>query len=56
MAGLSVFVSSTCYDLSVIRSQLRIFIQSLGQEPLMSDYSDLLSPYPDYVTSLRKVL
>lgn len=42
MAGLRVFVSSTCYDLSVIRSQLRIFIQSLGHEPLMSDYSDLL--------------
>lgn len=42
MAGLRVFVSSTCYDLSVIRSQLRIFIQGLGHEPLMSDYSDLL--------------
>lgn len=42
MAGLRVFVSSTCYDLSVIRSQLRIFIQSMGHEPLMSDYSDLL--------------
>lgn len=42
MAGLRVFVSSTCYDLSVIRSQLRIFIQNLGHEPIMSDYSDLL--------------
>lgn len=42
MAGLRVFVSSTCYDLSVIRSQLRIFIQDLGHEPSMSDYSDLL--------------
>jgi hypothetical protein len=42
MAGLRVFVSSTCYDLSVIRSQLRIFIQNLGHEPFMSDYSDLL--------------
>ncbi|WP_306545880.1 DUF4062 domain-containing protein [Desulfobulbus sp.] len=42
MAGLRVFVSSTCYDLSVIRSQLRIFIQNLGHEPLMSDYGDLL--------------
>lgn len=42
MAGLRVFISSTCYDLSVIRSQLRIFIQNLGFEPLMSDYSDLL--------------
>jgi hypothetical protein len=42
MAGLKIFVSSTCYDLSVIRSQLRVFIQSLGHEPIMSDYSDIL--------------
>lgn len=42
MAGLRVFVSSTCYDLSLLRSQLRIFIQNLGYEPMMSDYSDLL--------------
>ncbi|WP_412557740.1 DUF4062 domain-containing protein [Thalassospira sp. MIT1370] len=42
MAGLRVFVSSTCYDLTAIRSQLRMFIQGLGHEPLMSDYSDIL--------------
>lgn len=42
MAGLKVFVSSTCYDLSVVRSQLRLFIQSLGHEPIMSDYNDIL--------------
>lgn len=42
MAGLRVFVSSTCYDLSAIRSQLRMFILSQGHEPLMSDYSDIL--------------
>lgn len=42
MAGLKVFVSSTCYDLSVIRAQLRIFIQSIGHEPIMSDYNDIL--------------
>lgn len=42
MAGLKVFVSSTCYDLSVVRSQLRIFIQNLGHEPVMSDYNDIL--------------
>lgn len=42
MAGLRVFVSSTCYDLSNIRSQLRTLIQFFGHEPLMSDYSDLL--------------
>ncbi|HEY8910716.1 MAG TPA: DUF4062 domain-containing protein [Desulfosporosinus sp.] len=42
MAGLRIFVSSTCYDLSVIRSELRTFIQALGHEPVMSDYSDIL--------------
>lgn len=42
MAGLRVFVSSTCYDFSLLRSQLRLFIQSLGYEPIMSDYEDIL--------------
>jgi len=43
MAKLKVFVSSTCYDLGVVRSQLRDFILSFGFEPIMSDYSDI--PY-----------
>lgn len=42
MAGLRVFVSSTCYDLAVIREQLRGFISSMGYEPVMSDYNDIL--------------
>ncbi|RYY80255.1 MAG: DUF4062 domain-containing protein [Moraxellaceae bacterium] len=42
MAGLKIFVSSTCYDLAVIRTQLRSFIQNLGHEPIMSDYNDFL--------------
>lgn len=42
MAKLRIFVSSTCYDLGVIRSELRPFISSLGYEPVMSDYSDIL--------------
>lgn len=42
MAKLRIFVSSTCYDLSVVRSELRPFISSLGYEPIMSDYSDIL--------------
>lgn len=42
MAGLRVFVSSTCYDLNAVRGQLRIFLQSLGHEPVMSDYNDVL--------------
>ena len=42
MAELRVFVSSTCYDLSVLRSQLRVFIKNMGHEPIMSDYGDVL--------------
>lgn len=42
MARPRIFVSSTCYDLNVIRSELRPFIISLGYEPVMSEYSDIL--------------
>lgn len=42
MAGTKIFVSSTCYDLSVLRAELRNFILSLGHEPVMSDYADIL--------------
>jgi hypothetical protein len=42
MASLRVFVSSTCYDLSAIRGQIRSFIFSMGFEPIMSDYNDVL--------------
>lgn len=42
MAGLKVFVSSTCYDLSILRSDLRTFILSLGYDPIMSDYADVV--------------
>ncbi len=42
MAGTKVFISSTCYDLSVLRSELRNFITALGHEPIMSEYADIL--------------
>lgn len=42
MARLRVFVSSTCYDLDILRSELRPFISGMGYEPVMSDYSDVL--------------
>lgn len=42
MASLKVFVSSTCYDLGVVRSQLRNFLISFGFDPIMSDFSDVL--------------
>lgn len=42
MASLKVFVSSTCYDLSIVRAQLRSFLINLGHEPVMSEYNDIL--------------
>lgn len=42
MANLKIFVSSTCYDLNIVRGQLRSFINNVGYEPVMSDYNDVL--------------
>jgi hypothetical protein len=42
MASLKVFVSSTCYDLNIVRGQLRSFLINSGHEPVMSDYNDVL--------------
>ena len=42
MAQPKVFISSTCYDLATIRSELRSFIHDLGCEPILSENSDIL--------------
>lgn len=42
MADLKVFVSSTCYDLSIIREQLKKFIEQMGYTSILSEYSDVL--------------
>ena len=42
MAGLKIFISSTCYDLSILRSDLRTFVSSMGYEPIMSDSADVV--------------
>jgi hypothetical protein len=35
----SVFVSSTCYDLAQVRHELRLFLESLGMVPVLSEFS-----------------
>lgn len=35
----SIFVSSTCYDLSQIRMDLKIFIEQMGFEPILSEFN-----------------
>lgn len=42
MAGLNFFVSSTCYDLGEVRNQLKVFINNLGHEAILSDHNDVL--------------
>jgi hypothetical protein len=34
----AMFVSSTCYDLKQVRADLRNFIESLGLQPILSEY------------------
>jgi hypothetical protein len=35
----SVFVSSTCYDLAQVRHDLRIFLESMGMIPVLSEFN-----------------
>jgi len=42
VANLRVFISSTAYDLGVLRSSLRAFIAGLGYDAVLSDYSDVI--------------
>lgn len=42
MAIPRIFISSTCYDLAMVRGQLRSFVISMGYDPVMSDFSDVL--------------
>lgn len=48
MASLKVFISSTCFDLGIVRSELRRVIDNLGHEPVLSEYSDILFDPEDH--------
>lgn len=45
---LKIFVSSTCYDLSIIRSQLKSFIENMGYEAVLSEYNDIFFDPQDH--------
>lgn len=34
----TVFVSSTCFDLSQVRHDMKQFIETIGYEPLLSEF------------------
>jgi hypothetical protein len=44
-----VFISSTCFDLSEIREQLKRFVRSFGFEPVLSEHGDVFY-HPDLHT------
>lgn len=48
MAKPRVFVSSTCYDLKEIRSQIREFIYDYGYEPILSEFGDIFFDYGEH--------
>jgi len=48
----AVFVSSTCYDLSQIRADIKEFLESLGLDPVLSEFpSFLVNPSQDTVNN-----
>ena len=53
----TVFVSSTCFDLGQVRSDIRTLIQKLGLEPILSEYDSFpVSPDMDTISNcLRNV-
>lgn len=45
MAKPRVFLSSTCYDLKELRSQIRDFINNYGYDAILSEYGDIFFEY-----------
>ncbi|MGA9098074.1 MAG: DUF4062 domain-containing protein, partial [Methanotrichaceae archaeon] len=53
----SIFVSSTCYDLAQVRNDLRLFLESLGMVPVLSEYSTFpVDPNLDTIGNCRAVI
>ena len=53
----TVFVSSTCYDLSQVRHDLKSFIEGFGLEPLMSEFDSFpVDPSEGAIENCRKTL
>ena len=57
MQPLSIFVSSTCYDLRALREHLRAEIITWGHDPVLSDYPSFpVSPDLTTVENCKKVV
>lgn len=49
MAKPRIFISSTCYDLHELRSQIRDFVFQYGYEPVLSEFGDIFFSYDRHV-------
>ena len=57
MQPLSIFLSSTCYDLKSLREHLRTEIASWGHDPVLSEYPSFpVSPDLSTVDNCKKVV
>jgi len=57
MHPLSLFVSSTCYDLKSLREHLRSEIESWGHDPILSEYPSFpVSPELSTVENCKRVV
>lgn len=53
----SVFVSSTCFDLGQVRADLRQFLESLGLDPVLSDFNSFpINPAYDTIRNCREAV
>lgn len=51
----TVFVSSTCYDLSEIRDRLKSFIEDYGFDPLLSEFNSFpVNPLQNTIVNCRR--
>lgn len=57
MSNLRIFISSTCYDLSEVRSQLGELCREMGHDPVLSENGDILYDprLHTYTSCLRQV-
>lgn len=53
----SIFISSTCYDLNQIRADLKLFIEQLGFDSILSEYNSFpIDPDLDTVDNCLRVV
>lgn len=53
----SAFVSSTCFDLGQVRADLKHFLESVGLDPILSDFNSFpINPSYDTVKNCRETV